>query len=169
MGTTHWVEPTRLSNGVRRPVQRPTPTTYQDQINKKCADIESECNRLWRTICSNDMELDSRIEDLFISSYSTLPTMYTLVKTHKFPPDTEYSRINLEDMKVRPIVSCCGSPTEKLAWLVTDIISHVFCLEKHLLTCTTSTATWTSSVGYQRVNLKVYSSLQRMCQLCIRI
>ena len=26
-------------------------------------------------------------------------------------------------MKVRPIVSCCGSPTEKLAWLVTDIIS----------------------------------------------
>ena len=123
-GVYEWVEPTRSSYGVRRPVQRPTPTTYQNQINKKCADIESESNRLWRTICSNHMELDSRIEDLFIRSYSTLPTMYTLVKTHKFPPDTDYSRINLEDMKVRPIVSCCGSPTEKLAWLVTDIITH---------------------------------------------
>jgi hypothetical protein len=66
--------------------------------------------------------------------------MYTLVKTHKLPPDTDYSSVNLEDLKVRPIVSCCGSPTEKLAWLVTDIISpllrevpsHMYNIYSHL-------------------------------------
>ena len=48
--------------------------------------------------------------------------MYTEVKTHKLPKNTDYSKVNITDIKVRPIVACCGGPTEKLAWLVTDIL-----------------------------------------------
>ena len=122
-GVYKWIHPTRKVNGIETPVQRPTHITYQNQINSKCRDIESACNKLWREICGKHENYDSRFEDLHVSSYSVLPTMYTLVKTHKFPANTDYSEVDIEDIKVRPIVSCCGSLTEKLAWLVTDIIS----------------------------------------------
>ena len=125
MGVYQWVEPTRkhAASGELRPVKSPTTTTYKNQINSKCSSIESECNKLWRRICSNHDSIDYKCEDLFVSSYSVLPTLYTLVKTHKFPAETNFSTVDITDLKVRPIVSCCGSPTEKLAWLVTDIIS----------------------------------------------
>ena len=50
--------------------------------------------------------------------------MYVLLKTHK----SETAEITSESdilsfCKVRPIVSCCGSPTEKMAWLATTILS----------------------------------------------
>ena len=37
------------------------------------------------------------------------------------PPDTKLSDIDLNNIKLRPIVSCVNSPTEKLAWLVSHI------------------------------------------------
>ena len=103
------IHPTRKVNGIETPVQRPTHITYQNQINSKCRDIESACNKLWREICGKHENYDSRFEDLHVSSYSVLPKMYTLVKTHKFPANTDYSEVDIEDIKVRPIVSCCGS------------------------------------------------------------
>jgi hypothetical protein len=128
-----------------------------------------KCNRLWRTICSNHMELDSRH---VYKVYCELQTMHTLVKTHKSPPDTSYSCVNLEDMKVRPIVSCCDSPYGEVGLddhrqSTSSLSAH--CWEKFLFICTTSTVTSTFSADYQRVNLKDYSSSQQICQLCLPI
>ena len=117
-----WIEPKRRTKGEERPVARPTDITYRNQIHSKCADIQSQCNKLLRKICRNHEELDNKFEDLFITSCSTLPTMYTEVKTHKLPVDVDFSTVNTIDLKVRPIVACCGGPTEKLAWLVADIL-----------------------------------------------
>ena len=66
--------------------------------------------------------------------------MYVLVKTHKKPPDWFDQHVPLNDLKVRPIISCSGSPTERLAWLVTEILSpllnfipcHLKSLHQHL-------------------------------------
>ena len=49
--------------------------------------------------------------------------MYVLLKTHKFETaeitsDSDF----LSVCKVRPIISCCGYPTVKMAWLATTIL-----------------------------------------------
>lgn len=50
--------------------------------------------------------------------------MYVLLKTHKFDATTITEETDLKQLcKVRHIVSCCGSPTENLAWLCTKILS----------------------------------------------
>ena len=53
-----------------------------------------------------------------------MPTLYALLKTHKFNA-TQLSSTSdiLSQCKLRPIVSCCGSPTEKLAWVATTVLS----------------------------------------------
>ena len=42
--------------------------------------------------------------------------MYCTIKSHKVTQGTLAEK-SIEEIKVRPIVSCVGSPTEKLAWL----------------------------------------------------
>ena len=52
--------------------------------------------------------------------------MYVLLKTHKFQVSEISSGSDImEKCKVRPIVSCCGSPTERLAWICTHALSPV--------------------------------------------
>ena len=63
----------------------------------------------------------------FYKAHNTqLPTLYVLIKTHKFDTSDISENTDLSALcKVRPIVSCCGSPTEKLAWLCTKILSSL--------------------------------------------
>ena len=74
----------------------------------------------------NRRKFSDNMYNTFRTRHSILPTMYVLVKTHKidwdsFNTDSKYDII--DNCKVRPIVSCCGGPTEKLAWIVTSILS----------------------------------------------
>ena len=66
--------------------------------------------------------MEDRFEQVFKSHNTTLPTMYIMVKTHKLYPDKALADIPINEFKVRPIVSCCGSPTEKIGWLATSIL-----------------------------------------------
>ena len=60
----------------------------------------------------------------FKVSNTQLPTMYVFVKTHKFDVNEIFSLSDIVDKcKVRPIICCCSSPTEKLAWLCTYILT----------------------------------------------
>ena len=56
--------------------------------------------------------------EFFKSHNTSLPTTYVF-NAAEIGPDTDI----LDICKVRPIVSCCGSPTEKLAWLCTTVLS----------------------------------------------
>ena len=50
--------------------------------------------------------------------------MYVLLKTHKFAVNEIQLSVDIVDKcKVRPIAACCSSPTEKLAWLCTYILT----------------------------------------------
>ena len=52
--------------------------------------------------------------------------MYILLKTHKFDVSQISNSSDINSVcKVRPIVSCVSSPTEKLAWLCTHILTPV--------------------------------------------
>ena len=59
-----------------------------------------------------------------MSEYCKLYTVQcTLTKTHKIPMDVDISTLELTDIEVRPIISCSGSPIEKLSILATKIIT----------------------------------------------
>ena len=52
--------------------------------------------------------------------------MYVLLKTHKFDAGDISCRDEILNIcKIRPIVSCCGSPTEKLSYVCTQILSSL--------------------------------------------
>ena len=66
----------------------------------------------------------SEVRRFFLSYNTQLPTLYILLKTHKFDVTSLNSNSDIiNNCKVRPIVSCCGSPTEKLAWLATHLLT----------------------------------------------
>ena len=120
VGVYKHVVPSRNYQGEQRPIVNVSDISYRAQLNNKCEDLENKCNKLIEDICKKN-ELDSKFEDILKVHNTTLPTMYTLVKTHK--TDMNNPDLEVGDLKVRPIVSCSGSPTEKLAWLVAQILS----------------------------------------------
>ena len=107
-----------------QPISSPTDITFFRQIKTKAAAIESECNTLWSSICKKH-NFDSKTLDLFCNHNSQLLTMYVLLKTHKFDAgDISCGDEILNICKIRPIVSCCGSPTERLSYVSTQILSQ---------------------------------------------
>ena len=108
-----WVPPTRTYRGNESQVKTPTDVTYRNQISNKRIIIENQCNMVWDNICQR-RNVPFKFRDLFLNHNTTLPTLYTLIKTHKIPPDNNLNDLKVNDLKVRPIVSCSGSPTEKV-------------------------------------------------------
>ena len=66
-----------------------------------------------------------KLRALLSAHHTTLPTLYVTVKTHKFTDDHVLSNMILNLLKVRPIVSCCNSPTENLAWITQQVINQL--------------------------------------------
>ena len=136
-----WVEPTRQAGGEIVKVKCPTDITYRNQLKNKRDMIENQCNSVIEDIVVN-RGLDRKFYTLLSSHNTTLPTIYTLIKTHKVPSGVDISTKELEELKVRPIVTCSGSPTEKLASLATAVITlllnfipcHLQNIHKHLET-----------------------------------
>ena len=117
------IPPTRKYKGTICEVSKPSQSTYIKQINTMVDTLEKKCNDLWGNICEQ-RGLSAEIKTFFNSHNTQLPTMYVLLKTHKFDVREITSTSNIREVcKVRPIVSCCGSPTEKLAWILTSILS----------------------------------------------
>ena len=100
-----WIPPTRKKQGVPVEVKCPTETTYVNQLENKRSQIESECNRVWSDICIR-RDIGSKFANLFHSTNTTLPVLYTLTKTHKIPVDVDISTLKITNIKVRPIISC---------------------------------------------------------------
>ena len=74
--------------------------------------IETRINSTWKKI-AHDNEIPGYITRSLITSNSTIPKFYHLIKTHK-PGST---------IKIRPIVSNSNGPTKKIAWLLTRIFT----------------------------------------------
>ena len=146
-GVYEYQPPTTTVKGRTQPIAQPSEGSFLRQIKSKTRLLETEANNLWSYVTSQ-YKFDNALIDLFKKHNSQLPVLYVLQKTHKFDCTSicqdvcqDDLNVNIVNMcKVRPIVSCCDSPTEKLAWLVTHFLapllqfipSHLQNIHSHL-------------------------------------
>ena len=119
-----YIAPTRKSNNNYVPITNPTEVQFSEQILRKTSQLEDEANKIWKDICVKH-DFDYKVWMKFNSVNCVLPCLYVNVKTHKFDVNYFLNKVNPSDIKVRPIISCCSSPTEHLAWIVTQITSQL--------------------------------------------
>ncbi|EYC33600.1 hypothetical protein Y032_0002g888 [Ancylostoma ceylanicum] len=67
--------------------------------------------------------LGSNVVRALLDLHPVVPTFYCLVKTHKLPSSVAYQDLSANDIKVRPIVSSCGGPSDRLGWLLVRLLS----------------------------------------------
>ena len=84
--TYKFIPPTRQYQGECKRIGTPTTTTYQRQLKTFAEKLETKCNDLWRNIC-HSRGFNNEVERYFCSYNTQLPTMYILLKTHKFQSD----------------------------------------------------------------------------------
>ena len=131
-----YLPPKRKENGSLVNIRHPTETSFRNQIKTTCEELQTKANNLWWELARNH-DFSSKFTNVFLTHHSTLPTLYTLVK---IPIDVYPSTLVIQNIKARPIVSCCGSPTEKMAWLISHCIKpllkhvpcHMFNIHEHL-------------------------------------
>ena len=116
------VLPTRKINGRTVSVAEPTSQQLTQLIKKKTENLVKESNNLWKKISSQRNLDDDYKRRIRVPDHVSLPVMYVQINTHKNPPESFRSTIPLEQVKVRPIISCVDSPTDRLSWLVTTIL-----------------------------------------------
>ena len=134
------VLPTRKINGRIVSVAEPTSQQLTQLIKKKTENLVKESNNLRKKISSQRNLDDDYKRRIRVPDHVSLPVMYVQIKTRKNPPERFRSTIPLEQVKVRPIISCVDSPTERLSWLVTSILkpllnkvpSHLSNLIQHI-------------------------------------
>lgn len=85
---------------------------YQRVSHIKPKTIEDKINRVWNQVCSTN-EVSYRTRRSYTSTNTRIPAFYGLVKTHK----------QSADIKIRPIVSNQNGPTEKIAYLLTSLLT----------------------------------------------
>ena len=105
------------------------PTTEKEIskfISKLTKTLEDKINSTWRTVCRR-RNLPNRVYDMFAAHHTSLPTGRILIKTHKHSVE-EISNIPIESLKVRPIVSNCNSPMDKISFLLCYLLNPL--LEK---------------------------------------
>ena len=98
--------------------------TLYEKTDKRFFDNSiSKLNKLWKTLGS-ECNLPFNFIERFITTNATPPVLYTLVKTHKLTGDCEKS-MEAEKYKIRPIISACNGPTDKISWVLTKILSPI--------------------------------------------
>ena len=118
----------------------PTSAQRAQLIKRKTNQLVEDSNELWKRIAAQRELDDDYMRQIRVPDNVSLPVMYTLIKTHKNSPESFRTNIPLDRVKVRPIISCVDSPTERLSWLVTTILkpllkeipSHLGNLFEHL-------------------------------------
>jgi hypothetical protein len=91
-------------------------------IYQPCDDLtrkaEKDINEVWEYVAKKNWVNERHINRLK-STHSICPVLYLLTKTHKFPDNVPTS--DPQSIKVRPIISGCGGPADKISWLVQKI------------------------------------------------
>ena len=86
---------------------------YKDLIQKS----ENEINEVWEYVGKKN-HLNERSIQRLNTTHSQCPVIYLLTKTHKLPDNIPSSNVVLDDINVRPVISGCGGPAEKVSWLI---------------------------------------------------
>ncbi|XP_028394455.1 uncharacterized protein LOC114518647 [Dendronephthya gigantea] len=88
-------------------------------LYKPCNDLtkkaEEEINEVWEYVAKKNFVNERSITRLK-TTHSVCPVIYLLTKTHKFHNNEPSS--NPDNIKVRPIISGCAGPADKISWLI---------------------------------------------------
>ena len=76
---------------------------------------EEEINEVWKYVTKKNNVNERSIARLK-TSHSVCPVIYLLTKTHNFSNKKPSS--NPDNIKVRPVISSCGGPADKVSWLI---------------------------------------------------
>uniref|UniRef100_A0A914CQZ8 Reverse transcriptase domain-containing protein n=1 Tax=Acrobeloides nanus TaxID=290746 RepID=A0A914CQZ8_9BILA len=94
---------------------------YEKTNEKAFLCLEKSINENWVKIASS-CGLPKRLISLLATRHSTPPCLYTLIKTHKLAPEDLKSN-DPAIYKVRPIISSCGGPADKVSWFLSVLLS----------------------------------------------
>ncbi|EYC40623.1 hypothetical protein Y032_0604g557 [Ancylostoma ceylanicum] len=67
--------------------------------------------------------MNTRTVKRFIPTFPTVPTYYALIKTHKIPAEIDLQHMDERGIKVRPIISSCGGPSDRISWFLVKLLS----------------------------------------------
>jgi DNA-binding FrmR family transcriptional regulator len=95
------------------------PSLYEHLKKDQTKKAEEEINEVWRYIYLKN-KIDQKSAERLVSTHSVCPVIYLLTKTHKFK-SISLRELDAEDIKVRPIISGCESPADKISWLIHKI------------------------------------------------
>ncbi|EYC15205.1 hypothetical protein Y032_0037g3382 [Ancylostoma ceylanicum] len=96
-------------------------TTYAETT---AAAFRRACENIRETISTVvKPTLGSNVARALLDLHPVVPTFYCLVKTHKLPPSVAHQDLSANEIKVRPIVSSCGGPSDRLSWLLVQLLS----------------------------------------------
>jgi hypothetical protein len=112
-------------------------TTYEKCRKSDFADAEKNLKADWKAVAKRPTSMDKtivgkRFYHRIKNTYPSVPVMYTLVKTHKINLENITST-NTQHFKVRPIISGCDGPTDRISWVLAKILTPLLhCVTAHL-------------------------------------
>ncbi|EYC09600.1 hypothetical protein Y032_0059g2956 [Ancylostoma ceylanicum] len=96
-------------------------TTYTETT---AAAFRRACEKVRETILTVvKPRLGSSVAKGLLDLHPVVPAFYCLVKTHKLPSSTAPSQLSANEIKARPIVASCGGPSDRLSWLLVQLLS----------------------------------------------
>uniref|UniRef100_A0A914Z1A1 Reverse transcriptase domain-containing protein n=1 Tax=Panagrolaimus superbus TaxID=310955 RepID=A0A914Z1A1_9BILA len=92
---------------------------YQPTTTENYESAAKTIETKWKNLCKQ-RAIPSKMKTSFLTTHPTPPVLYTLIKTHKL---NVTNSAQPKDYKIRPIISQCSGPTDKIGWLLTRILS----------------------------------------------
>ncbi|EYB86509.1 hypothetical protein Y032_0277g1105 [Ancylostoma ceylanicum] len=96
-------------------------TVYEETTRRTFDSLSQQLRTTIRSILFSKMGVKG-VARLVVNS-PVVPTYYSLTKTHKIGINADLERISVNDIKTRPIISCCGGPTDRISWLLVKLLS----------------------------------------------
>ena len=93
---------------------------YEECTSRDFTRCLKKINDTWKEVAIKS-KVDKQLTKRLTTTHASPPVLYTLVKTHKLAPDALDS-MDPRKYKVRPIISTCGGPADKISWLLVRVL-----------------------------------------------
>ena len=97
---------------------------YVPSSKKSFTQKSKNINTIWDTVCKN-RNFSAKFKTQFSTPDPVPPVLYTLVKTHKLSNVDLLKSSDPKTFKIRPIISSCGGPADKISWLLVKLLSPI--------------------------------------------
>ncbi|EYC27067.1 hypothetical protein Y032_0009g502 [Ancylostoma ceylanicum] len=121
-------------------------TVYEETTKRTFDTLAQQLRTTTRSILTSKVGVKA-VGRLLVNS-PVVPTYYSLIKTHKIGSDVDMNTISVNDIKTRPIISCCGGSSDRISWLLVKLLSPLL-----------------KYVGAHKVNVEQFIGAVERCQM----